>query len=64
MDERIAVLEINELPGSESMIDCAFFLGSSTGTFDADRELVRDVVSAGRVRAGRAGRSRDAPVVH
>ena len=61
MEERIAVLEINELPGSESRMDAAFFLGSSTGTDEADRELVRDVVSAGRVRRGKAGRRRAAP---
>ena len=47
----MAVLEISELPGRESRIDCAFFLGSSAGTFDADRVLVMEVVSAGRVRA-------------
>lgn len=36
--ERMAVLEINELPGSESRMDCAFFLGSSVvGTLDAER---------------------------
>lgn len=37
VDERMAVFEINELPGRESRIDCAFFLGSSAGTLDADR---------------------------
>ena len=57
----MAVFEINEFPGSESRIDCAFFFGSSAGTPDADRELVRDVVRAGRVRLGRAGRRRVAP---
>jgi hypothetical protein len=33
--ERIAVFERRLFPGRESMIDCAFFLGSSAGTFDA-----------------------------
>lgn len=60
--ERIAVLEISELPGSESMIDCAFFLGSSVGTLDANRAEARLVVRAGRFRAGIAGRRREAPV--
>lgn len=57
----MAVFEINELPGKESRIDCAFFLGSSTGTFEDDREVVRDVVRAGRVREDRTGRRRAAP---
>lgn len=57
----MAVFEINELPGRESRIDCAFFLGSSTGTFEDDREVVRDVVRAGRVREERTGRRRAAP---
>ena len=61
MEERIAVFDTKELPGSESRIDWAFFLGSSAGTLDADRELVRDVVSAGKVREGSAGRTRAAP---
>ena len=61
MEERIAVLEISELPGKESSIDCAFFLGSSAGTSDAERKLGTDVVNAGRVRAASVGRSREAP---
>ena len=61
VEERIAVFEIKELPGSESRIDNAFFFGSSAGTEDADRKLVSEVVSAGRDRKGRAGRRRAAP---
>ena len=60
MDDRIALFEISEFPGNESRIDCAFFLGSSAGTLDADRELVSVVVRAGRVREERAGRRRAA----
>ncbi len=33
--ERIAVLEIREDPGKESMMDCAFLAGSSAGTLEA-----------------------------
>jgi hypothetical protein len=62
VEERIAVLETRELPGSESRIDCAFFFGSSAGTLDADRELEIDV-RAGRVRIGSAGRRRAAPTL-
>lgn len=62
VEERIAVLETRELPGSESRIDCAFFFGSSAGTLDADRELEIDV-RAGRVRVGSAGRRRAAPTL-
>lgn len=57
----MAVFDTKELPGRESRIDWAFFFGSSAGTPDADRELVRDVVSAGKAREGRAGRTRAAP---
>ena len=62
-EERMAVLETRELPGSESRIEAAFFLGSSevAGTLEEDLELVRDEVSAGRLRRGRAGRRRAAP---
>lgn len=51
------------MPGRESRIDCAFFLGSSVaGTLDEDdRQLVRDVVRAGRVRGMIAGRRRATP---
>jgi hypothetical protein len=31
-EDRMADLEMRLLPGSESMMDCAFFLGSSAGT--------------------------------
>ena len=47
--ERIAVLDARELPGSESRMDCALFLGSSAGTFDADRVVVRELGRAGRI---------------
>lgn len=59
--ERMAVLEIRELPGSESRMDWAFLVGSSAGTFEAGRVVVTVVERKGRVRAGRAGRSREAP---
>ena len=59
--ERIAVFEINELPGRASIIDCAFFFGSSVGTLEACRVDVKCVVSAGRLRIGALGRSRVAP---
>ena len=35
--ESIAVLETRLFPGSESMIDCALFFGSSVGTLEARR---------------------------
>ena len=58
--ERMAVLDTSELPGSASMIDCAFFFGSSTEV-DCCRVEVR--VSAGREERGRIdGRSLAAPV--
>ena len=56
----MAVLEIREEPGKASMIDWAFLEGSSAGTLEAFRCDVRDV-ERGRVRRGRAGRSRAAP---
>ena len=34
--ERMAVLEMRELPGSESMMDWARFFGSSTETWDVE----------------------------
>lgn len=46
--ERIAVLDAREVPGSESRIDCARFLGSSAGTFDADRVVVSELGMEGR----------------
>ena len=52
-------METRELPGRESRIEAAFFFGSSAGTLDAVRELVR-VASTGR-RVGTAGRMRAAP---
>ena len=60
----MAVLEIREEPGRASMIDCAFFDGSSVGTLDAYRLEVRLVESGGRVRMGRAGRSRAEPIIY
>ena len=47
--ERIAVLDARDEPGSESRIDCALFLGSSTGKFDADRVIVSELGRAGRI---------------
>jgi hypothetical protein len=61
--ERIAVFETRLLPGSASMMDCAFFLGSSAGTPEEAYRVVETEVSAGRVRRVTAGRSRlPAPV--
>jgi hypothetical protein len=57
----MAVLEMSELPGRESMIDWAFFWGSSAGTFEANRGAVRLAVMEGRLRVTRAGRTRVAP---
>lgn len=57
----MAVLETSELPGSESTIDCARLLGSSEGTFEANRAKVKETDAAGRVRGIIAGRSRPAP---
>lgn len=59
--DSIAVFETSELPGSASMIDCAFFFGSSAGTFEACRIEVNCVVRAGRLRTGVLGRRRAAP---
>lgn len=59
--ERMAVLEMRELPGSESTIDCAFLLGSSEGTFDAKRAGLRAIEVAGRVRGRTEGRNWRAP---
>ncbi len=59
--ERMAVFEIKELPGRESRMDWAFLAGSSAGTLEAGRLLVSVVAREGRVRAGRAGRSREVP---
>ncbi len=59
--ERMAVLEIKELPGRESRMDWAFLAGSSAGTLEAGRVVMRVVAREGRVRAERAGRSRDVP---
>lgn len=39
-DDRIAVLESNELPGNESRIDWAFLAGSSAGALEAYRVVV------------------------
>lgn len=58
----MAVLEISELPGMASMIDWALALGSSVGTFDAGRTVVREV-RAGRDRGAMEGRRRAAPGV-
>ena len=59
-DERMAVFEMSELPGRASMIDWAFFLGSSAGTLEALRHDVTEV-RAGRVRMGSVGRNLAAP---
>jgi len=59
--DRMAVFEIKELPGRASMIDCAFFLGSSAGTLEAYRMDVSGVVSVGKIRGERVGRSFVAP---
>lgn len=56
----MAVLETSELPGRESMMDCALTLGS--GTLDAGRLEVK-VVTAGRVRGAIDGRRRAAPAI-
>ena len=61
-DDRMAVLEIKELPGRASMRDCALVLGSGCccccwGTLDDDREVVR-VVNAGSARGATEGRRR------
>ena len=56
-----SVLETRLLPGRESMIDCALFLGSSAGRFDEALRAVVTDVRAGRVRCERDGRRRAAP---
>lgn len=56
----MAVLEISELPGMASMMDWALALGSSVGTLDAGRTVVREV-RAGRDRGAMEGRRRAAP---
>ena len=61
--ERIAVLLAIEFPGRESIIDCAFFLGSSEGTLEAYRIEVNGVLRDGRDRIESVGRSLVAPVV-
>lgn len=59
----MAVLEMSELPGSESMIDWALTLGSWAGTFEAGRDVVNDETTAGRAARGlMVGRTRAAPV--
>ena len=59
--DRRAVFDMSELPGRASIIDCAFFFGSSAGTLDACRVEVRCVVRIGRLRIGALGRRRVAP---
>lgn len=59
--DRMAVLETGELPGRASMMDWAFFEGSSVGVEEAWRVERREVV-LGRARGMREGRSaRPAP---
>lgn len=60
--ERMAVFETSEPPGSESTIDCAFLLGSSDGTFDANRAGLRVIEAAGRARGRVEARSGRTPV--
>lgn len=58
----MAVLEMIELPGSESTIDWALTLGSVAGTFEFERDVVKDEVTAGRAARGLiVGRMRVAP---
>ncbi len=59
--DRRAVFDIRELPGRASMIDCAFFFGSSAGTLEACRIEVRYGARTGRFRIGALGRRRVAP---
>lgn len=59
--ERIAVLETRLLPGRESRIDWAFFLGSSVGTLEFARTAVRVPATGARLRVGTTGLSRAAP---
>lgn len=58
----MAVLESSELPGRESTMDWAFFLGSSAGTLEALRAPATEAEKAGRARRARVGRRRLAPV--
>lgn len=62
-DDRMAVLETSELPGSESMSDWALVLGSWVGTFDEARAVVSEVRAGRAVRWAKAveGRVRAAP---
>src|ERR1700733_7534995 len=60
----MAVLEISELPGKASIIDWAFFLGSSAGTLEAFRAEMICVVRAGRFRIGSVGRRRAVPAIN
>lgn len=60
--EKMAVFETNEFPGSESTIDCAFLLGSSEGTLEANRAGLRAIEVEGRVRGKTEGRNWRAPV--
>ena len=62
--DRMAVLEISELPGKASIIDWAFFLGSSAGTLEAFRAEMICVVRAGRFRIGNVGRRRAVPAIN
>ena len=62
--DKMAVFDINEEPGRASIIDCAFFDGSSAGTLDAYRLEMRVEESGGRVRMGKAGRSRAVPTTN
>lgn len=60
MDETMAVLEINELPGRASINDWALVLGS--GCSEGTPELWRtERVTAGVLRAAAVGRRRAAP---
>ena len=59
-DERIAVFEMSELPGRASMIDWAFFLGSSVGSLEAWRDDMVGV-RAGSVLIETEGRSLAVP---
>jgi hypothetical protein len=58
--DKMAVLETRLLPGRESRIDSAFFLGSSEGTLEADRVDVREVNTGRVVRDTTTGRERAA----
>ena len=60
--DKMAVLEAKLFPGNESMIDCAFFLGSSAGTEEAYLAEESGVETARREEAGMEGLSRAAPI--